>query len=189
MQAHSAQDRASAARAPCSRPNWRFGPFGAGEETVSPPAQNVRKHGASHLVAAAPARLTRPNGPFINGLRTSRKSHQTNKRKRGRKPIPASAFIQTAETRPAPHKHNIKMRGAILLTHSAVVFAYRRCSTASHATPPALSPFPRFLSASAPTIASYGVVSSRNHRITEDYGRSSSHGMLVRLTRGELLSQ
>ena len=26
------------------------------------------------LVAAAPARLTRPNGPFINGLRTSRKS-------------------------------------------------------------------------------------------------------------------
>ena len=49
--------------------------------------------------------------------------------------------------------------------------------------------FPRFLSASAPTIASYGVVSSRNHRITEDYERSSSHGMLVRRTREELLSQ
>ena len=59
------------------------------------------------LVAAAPARLTRPNGPFINGLRTSRKSTKRTREKRGRKPIPASAFIQTGETRPAPHKHII----------------------------------------------------------------------------------
>ena len=74
-------------------------------------------------------------------------------------------------------------------TRGGVALPRQRCSTASHATPPALSPFPRFLSASAPTIASYGVVSSRNHRITEDYGRSSSHGMLVRRTREELLPQ
>ena len=74
-------------------------------------------------------------------------------------------------------------------TRAGVALPRQRCSTASHATPPALSPFPRFLSASAPTIASYGVVSSRNHRITEDYERSSSHGMLVRQTREELLSQ
>ena len=46
---------------PCSRPNWRFGPFGAGEETVSPPAQNgppaqlAGPHGA--LVTAGPRQL------------------------------------------------------------------------------------------------------------------------------------
>ena len=74
-------------------------------------------------------------------------------------------------------------------TRGGVALPRQRCSTASHATPPALSPFPRFLSAFVPTIASYGVRSSRNHRITEHYGRSSSHGMLVRQTREELLSQ
>eukprot|EP01051_Picozoa_sp_SAG22_P002335 SAG22_NODE_102_length_20195_cov_3.248308_19_plen_211_part_00 len=61
MQAHSAQDRATAARAPCSRPNWRFGPFGAGEERPSSPAQNgppaqlAGSHGA--LVTAGPRQL------------------------------------------------------------------------------------------------------------------------------------
>ena len=74
-------------------------------------------------------------------------------------------------------------------TRGGVALPRQRCSTASHATPPALSPFPRFLSAFVPTIASYGVRSSRNHRITAHYGRSSSHGMLVRQTREELLSQ
>ena len=66
------------------------------------------------LVAAAPARLTRPNGPFINGLRTSRKSHQTNKRRRGRKPTPASpehrrSLIGTF----LRHKHNKLMWGQL----------------------------------------------------------------------------
>ena len=62
MQAHSAQDRATAGpRTMQPRPNWRFGPFGAGEETVSPPAQNgppaqlVGSHGA--LVTAGPRQL------------------------------------------------------------------------------------------------------------------------------------
>ena len=72
-------------------------------------------------------------------------------------------------------------------TRAGVALPRQRCSTASHATPPALSPYPRFLSAFVPTIASYGVRSSRNHRITAHYGRSSSHGMLVRQTRKELL--
>ena len=49
------------ARAPCSRPNWRFGPFGAGEERPSSPAQNgppaqlAGSHGA--LVTAGPRQL------------------------------------------------------------------------------------------------------------------------------------
>jgi len=61
LQAHSAQDRATAARAPCSRPNWRFGPFGAGEERPSspapngPPAQLAGSHGAP--VTAGPRQL------------------------------------------------------------------------------------------------------------------------------------
>ena len=47
--------------APCSRPNWRFGPFGAGEERPSSPAQNgppaqlAGSHGA--LVTAGPRQL------------------------------------------------------------------------------------------------------------------------------------
>ena len=47
--------------APCSRPNWRFGPFGRGAETGSPPRQNgppaqlAGSHGA--LVTAGPRQL------------------------------------------------------------------------------------------------------------------------------------
>jgi hypothetical protein len=40
-QAHSAQNRATAARAPCTRPNWRSGRFWRGAETGSPPHQNL----------------------------------------------------------------------------------------------------------------------------------------------------
>ena len=47
------------------------------------------------LVAAAPARLTRPNGPFINGLRTS---HKSTKRTRERE----------AGSR-SPHRHSSGM--------------------------------------------------------------------------------
>ena len=61
MQAHSAQDRATAARPPCSRPNWRFGRLRSGEERPSspdrnlPPAQLAGSHGAK--VTAGPRQL------------------------------------------------------------------------------------------------------------------------------------
>eukprot|EP01046_Picozoa_sp_COSAG06_P079116 COSAG06_NODE_26619_length_610_cov_19.743640_1_plen_70_part_10 len=61
MQAHSAQNRGRRPVTGPRRPNWRFGPFGRGAETGSPPRQNgppaqlAGSHGA--LVTAGPRQL------------------------------------------------------------------------------------------------------------------------------------
>ena len=65
----------------------------------------LRKHGASLWLQRRPRGLLALTDRLLTAYAHPANPPNERERERGRKPIPASAFIQNAEARPATHKH------------------------------------------------------------------------------------